>query len=100
MHFYLALSEFPVPHAIVKEGSLSALDLDDVDVDAAKFSYNADKKTIHFSSLELSLWSGLKNMTLIGTFNVVELGKTKLILKQTVLNTSTIYSFTRTAKSE
>jgi hypothetical protein len=39
-------------------------------------------------------------MTLIGTFNVVELGKTKLILKQTVLNTSTIYSFTRTAKSE
>ena len=100
VHFYLALSEFPVPHAIVKEGSLSALDLDDVDVDAAKFSYNADKKTIHFSSLELSLWSGLKNMTLIGTFNVVELGKTKLILKQTVLNTSTIYSFTRTAKSE
>ena len=61
---------------------------------------DADKKTIHFSSLELSLWSGLKNMTLIGTFNVVELSKTKLVLKQTVLNTSTIYSFTRTAKSE
>ena len=100
VHFYLALSEFPFPHAIVKEGSFTALDLDDVDVDAAKFSYNADKKTISFNSLELSLWSGLKNMTLIGTFDVTELSNSKLVLKQTVLNTTTSYSFNRTVKEE
>ena len=69
-------------------------------MDAAKFSYNADKKTISFNSLELSLWSGLKNMTLIGTFDVTELSNSKLVLKQTVLNTTTSYSFSRATKEE
>ena len=42
----------------------------------------------------------MKNMTLIGTFDVTELSNSKLVLKQTVLNTTTSYSFSRTVKEE
>ena len=32
-HFFLAFAELPFPHAIAKKGSLTSLDLNDVDVD-------------------------------------------------------------------
>jgi hypothetical protein len=66
-----------------------------VDVDYSKYSYNADEKKISFLSASLVLTTGLKSMSLIGTFDVVELSKNKLVLKQTLFNTATIYSFTK-----
>ena len=95
VHYYLAFSDFPFPHAFVKEGSFTDADLDDVDVDYSKYSYNADEKKISFLSASLVLTTGLKSMSLIGTFDVVELSKNKLVLKQSLFNTATIYSFTK-----
>lgn len=100
VHFYLVLSDFPIPHAIAKEGSFTDWDLDDVDVDGSKFSYNADQQKISFNSVKLVLVSGLKSMSLIGTFDVVELTKNKLVIKQTVGKTATIYSFTKEKDQE
>ena len=42
VHFYLSLSEPRI--ALAKKGSFTQLDLKDVDVDGAQFSYNATKK--------------------------------------------------------
>ena len=95
VHFYLVLNDFPIPHAIAKEGSLSDWDLDDVDVDGSKFSFNADQKKISFNSVKLSLIRGKKSMLLWGTFDVVELSSEKFVIKQTLINTTTFYSFTK-----
>ena len=94
VHFYLTFGEFPFPHAIAKKGSLSSFDLDDVDVDAVKFSYNADEKKIYFpKTIWLSDEILTYNMLLKGTFDVLELTKNKFVIQQTVLNTTTIYSY-------
>lgn len=82
-HFYLVLSEFPFPHAVAKKGSLSAFDLDDVDVDAVRFTYNSDTRKIKFQK---ALWLSdellTRNMYLSGTFDVTELSENRLIIEQ------------------
>jgi len=98
VHFYLALGEFPFPHAIAKKGSFTDFDLDDVDVDAVSFTYNADEKKISFKK---TLWLSdnllTYNMILSGTFDVLELTDKKLVLEQeeAIINKTTTYSFHR-----
>ena len=95
-HFYLALSEFPFPHAIAKKGSFWGVDLDDVDVDAVTFTYNANRKQISFKK---TLWLSddllTRNMTLKGTFDVVELSETDLVIQQkaSFSRKTTVYSY-------
>jgi hypothetical protein len=93
-HFYLALGEFPFPHALVKKGSFTDLDLKDVDVDATRFTYNSQEKKISFSK---TLWLSddllSRNMILGGTFDVTKLGKTELVLTQKVGTVTTVYSY-------
>lgn len=96
-HFFLALSEFPMPHAIAKKGSFTELDLDDVDVDAVFFTYNAEQKKISFKK---TIWlsdEALKyNMILNGTFDVLELTDKKLVIQQTSALTGTVtYTYSR-----
>ena len=95
-HFYLTLSEFPFPHAIAKKGSLTSLDLDDVDVDAVTFTYNQVLKQISFNK---RLWLSddlLKyNMLLSGTFDVQELTDKTFVISQELLGATTIYSYER-----
>ncbi len=95
-HFYLALSEFPFPHAIAKKGSFTNFDLDDVDVDAVRFTYNSDDKKISFlKTIWLSDELLTYNMILSGTFEVVELSGSKFVIQQTVANVTTTYTFLR-----
>ena len=95
-HFYIALSEFPFPHVIAKKGSFTDLDLDDVDVDAARFTYNSDEKKISFlKTMWLSDEILTYNMILSGTFDVVELSQSKLVIQQAVGGVTTAYSFQR-----
>ncbi len=100
-HFYLVFSEFPFPHVIAKKGSLGALDLDDVDVDAVGFAYDAQGKTLTFKK---TLWLSddllTYNMTLNGTFEVVELSKSKLVIRQTALGVTTVYTYRKEFKEE
>ena len=97
-HFYLSLSEFPFPNAIGKKGSFTNFDLNDVDVDAVRFTYNAEQKKISFSNTiwltdELLTYS----MLLSGTFDVVELNEKTLALRQEngLLGTTTTYTYER-----
>ena len=95
-HFYLALSEFPFPHAIAKKGSFTAADLEDVDVKAGTFTYNADLNQISFlKTIILTDELLTKSMTLSGTFDVVELGKSDLVIKQksNLTGITTIYAY-------
>ncbi|MBO7603111.1 MAG: hypothetical protein J6S97_01695 [Bacteroidales bacterium] len=97
-HFYLALSEFPFPHAIAKKGSLSMFDLDDVDVDAVRFTYNPNTHQINFSkTIWLSAELLTRSMRLSGKFTVTELTDTKLVIKQKEVISGKIigYSYTR-----
>lgn len=100
-HFYLVFSEFPFPHVIAKKGSLGALDLDDVDVDAVGFAYDAQGKTLTFKK---TLWLSddllTYNMTLNGIFEVVELSKSKLVIRQTALGVTTVYTYRKEFKEE
>ena len=92
-HFYLALSEFPFPHAIAKKGSFTSFDLDDVDVDAVRFTYNADKGQISFLK-QLWLSEGLLyHMRLSGTYDVLELTDSKLVIQQEILGVRTIFTY-------
>lgn len=95
-HFYLVFSEFPFPHAVAKKGSLSAFDLDDVDVDAVRFSYNSNDKLLNF---EKTIWlsDGLLtyNMILSGKFEVKELSASRLIIQQTAGDVTTVYTYQR-----
>lgn len=96
VHFYLALSEFPIPHAIAKKGSFTDLDLDDVDVDGTTFTFNADQKKILFNKLIwLSDEALTYNMRLSGTFDVLELTDKTLVISQNeaLLNRTITYSF-------
>ena len=92
-HFYLSLSEPRI--ALAKKGSFSQFDLDDVDVDAAQFSYDENKKQISFDK---TLWLSeglLYHMRLYGTYDVLELSKDKLVIQQEVLGVKTIFSYHR-----
>ena len=97
VNFYLAMGEFPFPHAIAKKGSFTTFDLDDVDVDAVIFTYNAEKQQIEFKK---RLWLSdnflTYNMILDGTFDVLELSEKRFVIQQTgVLTGTTTYSFSR-----
>lgn len=82
VHFYLSLSEFPVPTALAKKGSFTDFDLDDVDVDGTIFTFNADQRKISFKKT-LWLTEGLTySMLLSGTFDVLELTDKTLIIQQ------------------
>lgn len=94
-HFFLSLSEPRL--ALAKKGSFTELDLDDVDVDAVTFAFNAKQNTISFDKI---LWLSDEffsyNMILSGTFNVQELSQNALVLSQTdILGRTTIYSYHR-----
>lgn len=96
VHFYLALDEFPIPHAIAKKGSFTDLDLDDVDVDGSTFTFNADQSKISFKKV---LWLSDEiltyNMLLSGTFDVLELTDKTLVLQQEepLLKRTVTYSY-------
>ena len=93
VHFYLSLSEPRI--ALAKKGSFTQFDLKDVDVDGAQFSYNASKKQISFTKT-LWLTQGLHyEMRLSGTYNVLEMTRTKLVIQKESLGTRTTYSFRR-----
>ena len=93
VHFYLSLSEPRI--ALAKKGSFTQFDLDDVDVDGAQFSFNAAKKRISFTKT-LWLTQGLQyEIRLSGTYNVVEMSRTKLVLQKEALGVRTVYSFRR-----
>lgn len=92
-HYYLVFGEVPFPHAIAKKGSFTNIDLDDVDVDAVRFTYNAEKRQISFNQ---ALWLSeglLYHMRLSGTYDVLELTDKKLTLQQEVLGIKTIFSY-------
>ena len=93
VHFYLSLSEPRI--ALAKKGSFTQLDLKDVDVDGSQFSYHASKKQI---SIEKTLWltQGLNyEMRLSGTYKVLEMTRTKLVIQKESLGVKTTYSFRR-----
>ena len=92
-HFYLSLSEPRI--ALAKKGSFTEFDLKDVDVDGSQFSYNASKKQISFKKT-LWLTQGLQyEMRLSGTFKVLEMTRTKLVIQKESMGTRTIYAFSR-----
>lgn len=93
VHFYLSLSEPRL--AIAKKGSFTEADLDDVDVDAVTFSYNADKKQIQFDK---TLWLSeglIYNMRLFGTYDILELTNERFSFQQELLGVTTIYTYHR-----
>ena len=93
VHFYLSLSEPRI--ALAKKGSLTQLDLKDVDVDGSQFSYNASKKQISFTKT-LWLTQGLQyEMRLSGTYKVLEMTRTKLVIQKESMGVRTVYSFRR-----
>ncbi|MBR4585544.1 MAG: hypothetical protein IKO29_02220 [Bacteroidales bacterium] len=97
VNFFLALGDFPFPHAIAKKGSFTDLDLNDVDVDACRYTYNADENKISFSKL-VSLTEGflpLYSMSLLGTFDVLELTDKTFVIQQKALGVTTIYAFSK-----
>ena len=93
VHFYLSLSEPRI--ALAKKGSFTQLDLKDVDVDGAQFSYNASKKQISFTKT-LWLTQGLQyEMRLNGTYKVLEMSRSKLVIQKESMGVRTTYSFRR-----
>ena len=98
VHFYLALAEFPIPHAIAKKGSFTDLDLDDVDVDGSTFTFNAEQKKISFKKIlwltdELLAYS----MLLSGTFDVLELTDNTFVIQQEepLIKRTVTYTYTK-----
>lgn len=93
VHFYLSLSEPRI--ALAKKGSFTQLDLKDVDVDGSQFSYNASRKQISFTKT-LWLTQGLNyEMRLSGTYNVLEMTRSRLVIQKESLGVKTIYTFRR-----
>ena len=93
VHFYLSLSEPRI--ALAKKGSFTQFDLKDVDVDGAQFSYNASRKQISFTKT-LWLTQGLQyEMRLSGTYKVVEMTRTKLVIRKDSFGGGTVYTFRR-----
>ena len=102
-HFFLGIGEFPIPHALVKEGSLLTFDIDHVDGTA--ITYNSELKQISFQET-LYLLRGTHSMRLHGTYDVVELSNNKLTLRQEVSlmiidsKITTTYSFHRLVEQD
>ena len=93
VHFYLSLSEPRI--ALAKKGSFTQFDLKDVDVDGAQFSFNAARKQIRFTKT-LWLTQGLQyEMRLSGTYTVLEMTRTRLVLQKKTAAGITTYSFRR-----
>ena len=93
VHFYLSLSEPRI--ALAKKGSFTQFDLKDVDVDGAQFSYNASKRQLSFTKT-LWLTQGLKyEMRLSGTYKVLEMSRSKLVIQKESLGLKTTYTFRR-----
>ena len=93
VHFYLSLSEPRI--ALAKKGSFTQFDLKDVDVDGAQFSYNAARKQLSFTKT-LWLTQGLQyEMRLSGTYKVLEMTRTKLVIQKESLGLRTVYTFRR-----
>ena len=95
-HFFLLLSRTSL--ALAKKGSLSALDLKDVDVDGVFYTYDSGKRKIRFKD---PVWLSDEflsyNMILDGTFDVEELTDKTLVLSQyqSLFKTKTIYTYHR-----
>ena len=86
---------FHLPAQLAKKGSFTQFDLDDVDVDGSQFSFNAYKKRISFTKT-LWLTEGLRyEMRLSGTYQVVEMSRSKLVLQKEAWGVRTVYSFHR-----
>ena len=103
--FFLGISEFPIPFAAAKEGTLITFDIDDVD--ATEITYNSKSKQISFTET-LHLARKGHSMRLHGTYDVV-LTKNNLTLRQekavtfgTLIDTkqTTTYSFHRLEERE
>lgn len=97
VNFFLALGDFPFPHAIAKKGSFTEFDLKDVDVDACRYTYNANENKISFSKL-VWLTEGIApiySMSLLGTFDVLELTDKTFVIQQKALGVTTIYAFSK-----
>ncbi len=93
VHFYLSLSEPRI--ALAKKGSFTLFDLKDVDVDGAQFSYDATSKQISFTKT-LWLTQGLQyEMRLSGTYKVLEMSRTKLVIQKESVGSGTRYTFRR-----
>lgn len=93
VHFYLSLSEPRI--ALAKKGSFTQLDLKDVDVDGAQFSFDAARKRISFTKT-LWLTQGLQyEMRLSGAYSVLELTRTKLVIQKESMGVRTRYTFNR-----
>ena len=93
VHFYLSLSEPRI--ALAKKGSFTQFDLKDVDVDGAQFSYNASKKMISFTKT-LWLTQGLQyEMRLSGTYKVLQMTRTKLVIQKESMGARNTYTFHR-----
>lgn len=93
VHFYLSLSEPRI--ALAKKGSFTQFDLKDVDVDGSQFSYNASKKQISFTKT-LWLTQGLHyEMRLSGTYKVLEMTRSKLVIQKESMGVKNTYTFHR-----
>ena len=93
VHFYLSLSEPRI--ALAKKGSFTQFDLKDVDVDGSQFSYNASKKQISFTKT-LWLTQGLHyEMRLSGTYKVLEMTRSKLVIQKESMGVKNIFTFHR-----
>lgn len=93
VHFYLTLSEPRI--ALAKKGSFTQFDLKDVDVDGSQFSFNAAKKQISFTKV-LWLTQGLQyEMRLSGTYKVLEMTRTRLVIQKESMGVKTVYAFHR-----
>lgn len=93
VHFYLSLSEPRI--ALAKKGSFTQFDLKDVDVDGSQFSYNASKRLISFKKT-LWLTQGLNyEMRLSGTYKVLEMTRTRLVIQKESFGAPTTYTFHR-----
>lgn len=93
VHFYLSLSEPRI--ALAKKGSFTQFDLKDVDVDGSQFSYNASKRQISFKKT-LWLTQGLNyEMRLSGTYQVLEMTRTRLVIRKESFGAPTTYTFHR-----
>lgn len=93
VHFYLSLSEPRI--ALAKKGSFTQFDLKDVDVDGSQFSFNSSKKLLSFTKT-LWLTQGLQyEMRLSGTYKVLEMTRSKLVIEKDSFSGRTTYTFRR-----
>ena len=93
VHFYLSLSEPLI--LLAKKGSFTQFDLNDVYVDGSQFSFNSSKKLLSFTKT-LWLTQGLQyEMRLSGTYKVLEMTRSKLVIEKDSFGGRTTYTFRR-----